>query len=326
MSQPAKPEINLALAAIIRDIQAVAKDRRNESQGFKFRGIDDVYNALHPIFSAHGVVCIPFVESMNHDRFQNAKGNNVFHSFVTMGFRFTASDGSSVEARTVGEGMDFGDKATAKALSVAHKYLLLQTFLIPTADIAEGDYDSTIDPREEIEDLKRRREEEAKRIVMEGGDNIELSPEDIEKLAKKRADAAKSVKDSDAAALKAQSPAASAPPASKEKKGKATPPVETPAPAAQTPAPKSEDSSTPPWKDDGKPIPPEVFCSYVISQITIPEFQGKRLDQLSASQIVTLKTSWCDKHAEKISKNPAKVKESAMIVSAFNFLPEDLRK
>jgi hypothetical protein len=167
MTQPSNPSsptagnIYMAMAAITRDIDIISKDRKNEQQGFKFRGIDDAYNALHPIFAAHGVFCLPVIESVTQtDAGKTAKGTPITRTMLTMGYRFTASDGSYVEARLPGEGMDSADKGTAKAMSVAHKYLLLQTFLVPTADIIDADsYDPTVMPREE---LARRREQQAK--------------------------------------------------------------------------------------------------------------------------------------------------------------------
>ena len=47
---------------------------------------------------------------------------------------FFASDGSSVEAVTIGEAMDSGDKSSNKAMSAAMKYALLEVFCVPTED------------------------------------------------------------------------------------------------------------------------------------------------------------------------------------------------
>jgi hypothetical protein len=47
---------------------------------------------------------------------------------------FVASDGSFVATESIGEGMDSGDKASPKAMSIAQKYAILQMFAIPTAD------------------------------------------------------------------------------------------------------------------------------------------------------------------------------------------------
>lgn len=179
-TNPATGSIHMALAAIMRDMTAVAKARENTAQGFKFRGIDDVYNELHPIFAAHGVVCLPLVDTISIAEAGRTKaGHPINRSVVTIGYRFSASDGSSVEAKMVGEGLDSADKATAKALSAAHKYLLLQTFLVPTSDIVDADYyPPTVNPRETL----RNREIEAMQKIMEQHeDDAALATSDEEK-------------------------------------------------------------------------------------------------------------------------------------------------
>ena len=56
-------------------------------------------------------------------------------------YTFYAPDGSHVATITEGEGMDSGDKATAKAMSVSAKYAYAFTFNVPTEDIIDGDAD-----------------------------------------------------------------------------------------------------------------------------------------------------------------------------------------
>ena len=178
----------MAMAAIMRDADAIQKERSNQQQGFKFRGIDDVYNALHPVFAAHGVICLPFIEKAEHrDAGLTKNGTMQTRAFVTMGYRFTASDGSMLEARTIGEGLDSGDKSTAKALSVAHKYLLLQTFLIPTADLIDGDfYDPTVMPREELEKRRQRADRDNDKAAMQEIINQHLADAELEKSPTKK--------------------------------------------------------------------------------------------------------------------------------------------
>ncbi len=40
-----------AMAGILAEIEPVKKSRDNQMQRFKFRGIDDVMNALHPLLA-----------------------------------------------------------------------------------------------------------------------------------------------------------------------------------------------------------------------------------------------------------------------------------
>jgi hypothetical protein len=119
--------------------EGIGKDRSNQAQGYKFRGIDDVYNALAPILAAEGLCILPTVTERVVVERTNAKGTALFYVTVKVDFAFVcAEDGSSHTVTTYGEAMDSGDKATNKAMSAAYKYAAMQAFCIPT----EGDNDA----------------------------------------------------------------------------------------------------------------------------------------------------------------------------------------
>lgn len=129
------------IAAVSAEIAkaGISKDRNNQQQGYKFRGIDDVYNALAPILAQHGLIVIPRIVDRQCVERQTKNGGVLFYVTVKASFVFvSAADGSMVEADTYGEAMDSGDKATNKAMSAAYKYAAFQTFCIPT----EGDNDA----------------------------------------------------------------------------------------------------------------------------------------------------------------------------------------
>lgn len=128
-----------AMAAVMEDVEAIGKDKTNIQQGFDYRGIDQVYNDLHPLLAKHKIFTTPKVIANEREERTNTKGTTLFYSRVTMQYTFWTVDGSSVECSVIGEGMDSGDKATNKAMAVAHKYALLQTFCIPTEDMPDPD-------------------------------------------------------------------------------------------------------------------------------------------------------------------------------------------
>lgn len=133
------PNIYARLASINSDIKAITKDRRNTTQNFNFRGIDDVMNELHGIFVKNEVFIIPEVmEYSTRDR-ASVKGANLIFTHVRIRFTFYAPDGSSVSSQVVGEAMDTADKGMNKAMSIALKYCLLQMFLIPTEEQKDPD-------------------------------------------------------------------------------------------------------------------------------------------------------------------------------------------
>lgn len=119
--------------------EGIAKDRNNAAQGYKFRGIDEVYNALSPLLAKHGLCILPRCTERVCVERTNAKGTALFYVTVRAEFDFVASeDGSKHTVTTYGEAMDSGDKATNKAMSAAYKYAAMQAFSIPT----EGDNDA----------------------------------------------------------------------------------------------------------------------------------------------------------------------------------------
>lgn len=130
-----------AINAVQRSLAAtgIGKDRRNEQQNYKFRGIDDVYNAVSRLLADNGLCIMPRCTERAVVERTNAKGTALFYVTVRMEFDFVAAaDGSTHTVVTYGEAMDSGDKATNKAMSAAYKYALMQTFAIPT----EGDNDA----------------------------------------------------------------------------------------------------------------------------------------------------------------------------------------
>ena len=134
-------DVYKAITAVALDLskEGIAKDRNNEQQRFKFRGIDDVYNALSPLLAKHGLCILPRMVERDMVEKVAGSGKPLFFVTVTAEFDFVAaSDGSCHVVRTYGEAMDMADKATNKAMSAAYKYAAFQAFAIPT----EGDNDA----------------------------------------------------------------------------------------------------------------------------------------------------------------------------------------
>lgn len=131
------PEIYAAICGVMEDIGAVGKDSTNKTQGFKYRGIDSVMNALNPAMRKHKVFCTPELLEQTREERNSTKGSTLIYSVCRMRYRFYTVDGSYVDAVTVGEGMDSGDKASNKAMAVAFKYACFQTFCIPTEDLMD---------------------------------------------------------------------------------------------------------------------------------------------------------------------------------------------
>ena len=131
-----------AINDVMLEAATVSKNKRNTQPnggGYLYRGIDDVMNVFNPLLAKHGVFVVPEVLNGQREERVSSKGNNLIYSILNVRFRFYATDGTYVDAVVQGEGMDSGDKASNKAMSVAFKYALFQTFCIPTEDMSDPD-------------------------------------------------------------------------------------------------------------------------------------------------------------------------------------------
>lgn len=134
-----KKNIFETINAVMEEIGAIGKNSRNGQQNFMYRGIDDVMNALNPAFINHKLFMVPEVVSQTREERQTANGKNLIYSVLSVKYTFYAEDGSSIYTIVPGEGMDSGDKASNKAMSVAFKYACFQTFCIPTEEMKDPD-------------------------------------------------------------------------------------------------------------------------------------------------------------------------------------------
>lgn len=343
---PLVTNIFVALAAINRDIVAVTKDNKNEAQNFQFRGIDDFYNVLHDIFAAHGVVTVPEVLEMHFEvKGKNAKGNDIHSARVRTKYNFIATDGSKVESVGVGEAYDFGDKALNKAQSNAHKYVLAQTFLIPTLlpDADSYTYAPTVDPTRDpfagktLKALEALRDEQLKAGMKPNemsellGRISELRAEEQDATATLGAkgataapttapDKAPDKPAAPAAAPKGADKPAAAPKPEKPKAEKpVAPPKNTQPPVvADTPPGAADDNDfggadesadalgAPPVNEEQAKL--NAACEFVI----VPEilkhadYAGRKLGALSRKEVTTLVEKWYGKFKADIDANPAK--------------------
>jgi hypothetical protein len=123
----------------MREIGAIGKDSKNAQQGFMYRGIDAVMNALNPVMAKLGLFLCPEVLEQTREERQGRNGGTLLYSILKVKYTLYAPDGSSVSCVVLGEGMDSGDKASNKAMSVAMKYAAFQLFMIPTEEMVDPD-------------------------------------------------------------------------------------------------------------------------------------------------------------------------------------------
>lgn len=142
MPEATAPDVYRAIAYVMKEIgkDGIGKGRKNQQQGYAFRGIDEVLNALNPILSDAALCILPRMVSRIQDERSTKNGGVLFYVIVQGEFDFvSARDGSRHTVVTFGEGMDSADKATNKAMSAALKYACFQTFMIPTEGMDDAD-------------------------------------------------------------------------------------------------------------------------------------------------------------------------------------------
>lgn len=176
-----QPKIYKSIIDVMKKINAIGKDRKNNTQNFNYRGIDDVMNELHGALSECGVFVVPDVLEENRSTGKSRSGGDLFYTRQKIRFTFYAEDGSSVSAVVIGEAMDSGDKASNKALSIGLKYAMLQVFCIPTEDDKDPDAQSP-EPKAgtmKTENKPAPKTQDALKFKLKGGED---TPEEHEKI------------------------------------------------------------------------------------------------------------------------------------------------
>ena len=168
-------QIYSLMGEAMRRISAVSKNSVNQTQGFKYRGIDAVMNALYPVMSELGLFIVPEVLEQTREERTSVKTYNnqerkttLLYSILKIKYTMYAPDGSNVSCVVVGEGMDSGDKASNKALAVGLKYACFQMFMIPTEDM--------IDPDSECHEVEPKTKPAPKPVTVSVSEKVPTEP------------------------------------------------------------------------------------------------------------------------------------------------------
>lgn len=122
----------------MEEVQSISKDERNSQQKFNFRGIDTVMNTVGPVLRRHKVIVVPGAVKESSERYETTpkgdatRGTAMVNRVVQVDFTVYGPGGDHFTGSAFGEAADSGDKAMAKAHSVAYRTFLLQALTIPT--------------------------------------------------------------------------------------------------------------------------------------------------------------------------------------------------
>jgi hypothetical protein len=130
------------MAKLRRATGAIGKNQKNAHQGWNFRGIDDILNAIGPALEEAGVVLTCRNKLLS---FEANEGGGYTAAVEVTGTFTSTSDGSSMDQVFIGQGTDKSDKAIPKATSGGFKYMLFQGLQIPIdGALDDPDFDSPV--------------------------------------------------------------------------------------------------------------------------------------------------------------------------------------
>lgn len=143
MSNNDRLNIFQALSLVMNGVRAVGKTKKNKSQGYAFRGIDDLMNAAGPEFRKHGIVVLTCVKEKEYDQVPVGKSMWV-QCRLTVVYTFACGPDLDQQAtvEVCSEALDNSDKATTKAYSYALRTALSQVLCVPTEEDRDPDYET----------------------------------------------------------------------------------------------------------------------------------------------------------------------------------------
>ncbi len=148
-----------AVCAVTAGIDAVPKTRDAREGNYKYRGIDDVIQALHPLLAEHSVVILPCLRMWSSDEwtgYKHGEFNPWTRTSVLVDYQVIGPDGCTVVMTAVGEGIDNSDKGVGKAMSYAFKAFVSQLFSIPTDDPAMDNEHAAAPAEDDAAEVTRR--------------------------------------------------------------------------------------------------------------------------------------------------------------------------
>lgn len=137
-TEPDDVPVHVAWRRVMREVRAIAKtrqvapDKDGKGPRYKFRGVEDVVKAFSGSIRRHGIIIGPQkVEPTYSTAGTRSRDCTVIVTWFVMGPR---GDFWPCQIQTAGEAMDYQDKATTKAQSIALRTLMTTLGFVPTED------------------------------------------------------------------------------------------------------------------------------------------------------------------------------------------------
>lgn len=135
-TNPACPHVYRAINRVTAEFAkaGITKAHVNLIDQYQYRSIDDVMNRLGPLLGRHKLCVLPRVLKRQCVDREGELGELLVNVRLLVAFDLvSARDGSMHTVQAWGEALDAGDKGTAKAMSSAFKYAMLEVFCIPVS-------------------------------------------------------------------------------------------------------------------------------------------------------------------------------------------------
>lgn len=184
--QENKTQLNIfqRILGIMSELDYIQKGPKTVNGQYRYASHDQVTAAIHPLLVKYGVAAIPTVEESVQE------GNRTVIKLLTS-FINVDSPTDQFTTRSLGYGIDAGDKGPGKAVSYAFKMACLKTFCLETGEDPDNnanaayepekclDFDLTITPH--IKDEKK-----LKKFLNECAESTKKHLEDVKREAVSR--------------------------------------------------------------------------------------------------------------------------------------------
>ena len=102
-------------------------------------------NAVGPALRKYGAFVSPVIDSITYDSAPSKAGGTLNMARVVVSYAVHGQKGEPILGSVAAEAFDSGDKATAKAMSVAYRTFLLQILCLPTDEPDPDSYSYELD-------------------------------------------------------------------------------------------------------------------------------------------------------------------------------------
>lgn len=132
-------QIFAALVSAQDEMRGIEKTGRNDHQKYDYAKLEDYVRASRPILAKHGLAITNSLCGFRTLPIRSNNGKTETRVVVRLALRIVHKSGQWLEAYSMGEGGDYSDKATYKAITGSRKYGIAAALNLATTDDPEAD-------------------------------------------------------------------------------------------------------------------------------------------------------------------------------------------